>query len=656
MTKLITSIVLFGMENENNGETKLTRNQKRHAVAKRLLELAKPEYGHIALGLAGLAVNSATNLCFPWILGKAVDHFSVREQGSSRFLYVAGGIFALGSAASWVRVYNLGIATERIAYMLRRMLFDEFMDKDIAYFDSSKTGELVKVLDDDVDLAAEALTAQIAAGLRSVNSSLNGSIMLFTRSPTLTLVSLSIVPLIGIGAMGMNKLVRRSRERLRLLQGDTLNFAIERFTCMSTVKLNGREDYEARCFEHFADECHSVARDLHFVNGAFMSYFGASVNVGLLAVLFKGGSLLAEDQMTSGDLTQFALQSAFVGLGFAGLSRFYSDLCKSLDAAERVFDALDDTRSSSSGGGGVDLLEAPSTGSGESTLVPAPVPARWQGSRGHVELKGVTFAYPTRPTECVIENLSLTIKAGSITAVTGKSGSGKSTLVNIVSGLYRPQQGSVVLDGVSLSPDATLLEDIRQAVGVVEQSANLLSGTIHEAIAYGGGAAFEIDPAVSGAVHTATTLTTDASEAAELLRRSEEQRADELKRRVIAAAKLAGAHNFIVGLPAGYDTPVGSRGKQLSGGQQARVAIARALLREPRLLLLDEATAGLDASAEGELLDILRNLVQGSGSFNCTVLFFTHSPAVCSAADTVHRMSAATRNIVASGSSELVEA
>ena len=291
-------------------------SSRRKVAMWRLMELAEPEYPLIAVSLAGLAVNAATNISFPHILGRAVDHFSTSKR-DDKFLYLAGSVFAIGSTASWIRVYYMGIATERIATRLRKMLFDSFMEKDVAFFDSSKTGELVTILEDDVDAAAEALTVNLASGLRSLNSSVNGSIMLLLRSATLTCVSLSVVPIIGVGAMGMRSLVKKHREKLREMQGDVLNFAIERFTSMSTVKLNGREETEMRRFERFSDRGLVLAKKMHFLDGATMSFISAGMNVGLLAVLFKGGQLIGSGSMSAGDLTQFALQSGPVGLGFS---------------------------------------------------------------------------------------------------------------------------------------------------------------------------------------------------------------------------------------------------------------------------------------------------------------------------------------------------
>ena len=219
-------------------EGKNMQKNVRKEAASRLLELAKPERVRVTLGLISLLVNSVTNLSFPWILGEAVD----RAEDPNYALFIGGtaGIFTVGSLASWVRIYCLGTSTERISSRLKKQLFNSYMDKDIAFFDSNKQGELSVILEKDVSTAAEALTDKFAAGLRSINASINGSILLFRSSPELCGVSLAIVPLVGVGAMTVRKYSKILKDRLRTLEGQVLSFALERYNRITTVRLNGQ--------------------------------------------------------------------------------------------------------------------------------------------------------------------------------------------------------------------------------------------------------------------------------------------------------------------------------------------------------------------------------------------------------------------------------
>lgn len=321
-------------ESKVSGDKSITAKPTKSAIFKRLVNFAIPESGRIVIGLTALVVNSLTNLSFPWIMGHAVDRTST-ESVDIHFIAGTAGVFLLGSLASWVRVYCLNTATERISSRLRKTLFNSYMEKDMDFFDSRKKGELLAVLENDVGSTAEALTDKLAAGLRSINSSLNGSILLFRTSPSLFSVSICILPLVGAGAMTMSKRAKRFAEKLRKVRGDVISFTIERLTSITTVRLNGRESFEKNTFCDQMDECYSLSQQSSMSQGAFMAFINATTNLSLVAVLYYGGRLMAKGQMTAGDLTKFAIQSAFVGLGFSGLSTFYSDMTKSLDAASR---------------------------------------------------------------------------------------------------------------------------------------------------------------------------------------------------------------------------------------------------------------------------------------------------------------------------------
>jgi ABC-type branched-subunit amino acid transport system ATPase component len=306
-----------------------------------------------------------------------------------------------------------------------------------------------------------------------------------------------------------------------------------------------------------------------------MSFINMSTNLSLAAVLFVGGGLIAKNKMTPGGLTKFAMQSVFVGLGFSGLSTFYSDMTKSLDAAKRVFDTLDENNKNQIQDKSTSINQSPTKIS----------------SHESIEFSSVSFSFISREV-AVLSNVSLKIKPSCITAIVGKSGSGKSTLMALLCGLYRPTSGNVFLDGININNVDQ--QWLRSQIGVVEQQAGLLSGTIRDNIAYG---------------------KEDASES-----------------EIILAAKKAYAHDFIMSFPDGYNTQVGENGSLLSGGQAARIAIARAIVKEPKYLLLDEATASLDQDSENQVVEVLNNLSKNK----TTILVFTHSETLMKAAKVCH--------------------
>jgi len=522
-----------GKENEK-GQTmvksspKQQQQQQQHEKSttfNRLVKFCQPEVTKILVGFSALIVNAATNLTFPWILGEAVDQ--ARIQNSEQHIYFlvgTAGIFIVASAASFVRVYCLSSATESISSRFKKVVFGSLIEKNMDFFDQNRKGQLITILDKDVALASEVLTDKLAAGLRSLNSSINGSILLFSISPYLFSISIGILPLVGIGAMKISKYSKKMSEKARALEASILSFAVERFSSMTTIRLNGRERFEVSRYGSQLDDYNSAASGSFLARSSLMSFINFSTNMSLCVVLYVGGNMLKSGKLTPGALTKFALQSAFVGLGFSGLSVFYEDIRKGLDAAKRIFQLLDDE---------ADTLTADTT---STIATDSLVQLETRGTiEPRLELRNISFQYKSRDTP-VLSDLNLLIEPRSITAIAGRSGSGKSTIMAILAGLYVADQGSIAIGAVDVSNHC----ELRKSVGVVEQTAGLLSGTITSNIAYGKDGA---------------TM-------------------DEIE----LAARQADAHEFISALPDGYNTQIGELGSLLSGGQKARIALARALV------------------------------------------------------------------------------
>lgn len=272
----------------------------------RLLSLARPEYPKIIIGFLALIVNSVTNLSFPWLLGNALDRADMDDL--STVLYTSAGYFVAGSIASWLRVYCLGTATESIANRLRLILFDSLLDQEMEYYEYTQVGELVSLLEKDIEVASQSLTDTLAAGLRSLNSSINGSYFLYQTSPTLCAVTLSTVPIVGIGAMSLSRYSRKYANQLRDLQSNVISYSMERIRCISTVRLNHRESYEKKKFAQLLNQSDRCSESKHFVHGSFMSFLNLATNGALIVVLQIGGQLIAKGQLTPGSLTSFAIQ------------------------------------------------------------------------------------------------------------------------------------------------------------------------------------------------------------------------------------------------------------------------------------------------------------------------------------------------------------
>jgi ABC-type bacteriocin/lantibiotic exporter with double-glycine peptidase domain len=278
----------------------------RYQIFKRILSLIKPEFPKITIGLIALIINSITNLSFPWIIGKAID--SAGTENLYDFLRVSAPYFLVGSLASWIRIYFLGLATENISNKLKLEFFQALLSQDIEYYESTTLGEIVSLLENDIVSTSELLTEKMASGLRSFNSAVNGSFLLYSVSPQLTTVSLSVIPLVGIAAMTLSRYSRRFTNKLREIHSSIHSYSLERFQNISTVRLNNRENYEKSQFSLLLNESKGIASKRYSTYGGFMSFINLSTNLSLIAVLRVGGLMISSGKLTVGQLTSFAIQ------------------------------------------------------------------------------------------------------------------------------------------------------------------------------------------------------------------------------------------------------------------------------------------------------------------------------------------------------------
>lgn len=309
---------------------KVNGGGRKKSSFKRLLSVASPEMGRLSVAMISLLVSSGTNMAFPTIVGRVVDRTAGGYSSMSNKTFFSGALclFACGSVASWSRTYNFGLAADRIARRLRNKVFKHLLMLDATFFDGRRSGELVGILTEDVDVAAKTCTEKVASGLRSLSSAVNGTIMLFTLSPRLTLLSLAMVPIIGAGAMAYSRRVKRLSKGVQERAASSTAFADERLAGIRTVRLSAREVVDADMYAAILDTVGDLNRRAASAQGLFMGGLSLTVNASLMAVLYAGGSLVAEGAMTVGNLTSFAIYSSMVGLGFSGLGeKLFIEYC-----------------------------------------------------------------------------------------------------------------------------------------------------------------------------------------------------------------------------------------------------------------------------------------------------------------------------------------
>jgi len=520
---------------------------------KRLAVLAKDEVPLIAFGTTCLMVAAGISMYVPTGFGHIIDIVTGSESETTLNEYAIdlAVLLGVGTIATFGRVYSFNLSGHRLIARLRKRLFESVIAKDIEFFDTHKTGDLVNRLSSDVVVMSKCLTGtQLSSGLRSVAQGVAGFGYMLYLSPALSGAVVAVVPVVATGAYFYGKFVKKLANDVQSALGESTAVAEERLSSMKTVRAFSQETKEIALYDKQVDNVFELAKKESLANGLFFSSAGFSGSLSMLGVLMYGGHLVMHGELTAGVLTSFLMYTFYTAATLLSLSSFYGELMKGLGASTRIFDLLDSKpRVDQNSGNTLPSLE------------------------GAIEYRGLDFRYPTRPGVQVLQSLDLRIDAGNVVAVVGPSGSGKSTLAALLLRLYEPEKGSVFLDGVdisSLSPSW-----LRKSIGIVSQEPMLFATTIKENIAYG--------------------------------LADREATMDE----IIAAAKEANAHDFITRFPDGYDTVVGARGMSLSGGQKQRIAIARAILKDPRILILDEATSALDAESEKLVQSALEKLMAG---------------------------------------------
>ena len=514
----------------------------------RLLRLARPERTRILLALTALVVSSAFTLAYPLVVQRLID--SISGDGGDAGVVDRSAIlllvlFLLGSLAGGLRAWLFTDAGERIVARLRTDLYAALLGQELAFFDKQRTGELTSRLASDTTVIQNTVTVNLSMLLRFSVMGVGAVALLFFTSWRLTLLTLAIVPVaVGLARLAgqrMKALARDSQDALAA----SATVAEEALSGMKTVRLFAQERRESARYAAAVDASYRVARKRTGLSALFQGVGGFAGYAVIALVLWYGGKLLQAGQLSLGELTSYLLYTLTGAFSLGALSSLYEDFMKALGASSRVFELLD---------------RVPEMRSG--SVAPGDPP---------LALEHVSFAYPSRPSEPVLHDVSLVLEPGRVVALVGPSGSGKSTISALASRLYDPTAGQLTLGGVPYpSMD---LDALRRKVGVVSQEPLLFALSIRDNIRYGA---------------------EGASDAA-----------------VEAAARAANAHDFIQRMENGYETLVGERGAQLSGGQKQRVAIARALLLDPAILILDEATSALDSESERLVQEALDRLMVG---------------------------------------------
>ena len=535
---------------------------------RRINELSRPERVRLILGTVALFVGTGTTLAAPAVVGQLLDGVTGGSGRSEldRAAVVLLGLFAISGVAAAFRAYLFIVAGERIVARLRTDLYSAVVRREIAFFDGRRTGELLNRLASDTTVLQNAVTVNLSMTLRNLLQTIGAVLLLAWISWKLTLVMMAVVPIVAVGAGVYGRSLRKVAKQVQDALARASEVAEETLAGIRTVRTFDSEAAEVRRYGAAVDDSYQLAKHRARLVAVFLAAVSFAGYSAIAAVLWYGGVLLGDGQMSIGELTSFILYTFTVAFSIASLSGLWSEFAKASGASERVFELLD--------GAPTDVASG----------------ARPDAVRGELRLEDVHFAYPTRPEAAVLRGLTMSLQPDRVVALVGPSGGGKSTVAALISRLYEPDEGQLLLDDrpvVELDPHW-----LRQQIGVVSQEPILFAASVTSNIRY--------------AVPEAT----------------DEQ--------VMAAAEAANALQFVSEFPDGFETLVGERGVRLSGGQKQRIAIARAVLMDPALLILDEATSALDAESEHLVQEALERLMKGR-----TTLVIAHRLSTVKEADRV---------------------
>jgi ATP-binding cassette, subfamily B, bacterial len=527
---------------------------KSRARLRPLLELAPyvARYrGRATLALISLTIAAITTLVVPVAVRRMID-FGFTPEGIAMinsYFSVMIAVVAVLAGASAARFYLVMTIGERIVADLRRDVFAHLMSLSPAFFDSTRSGELISRLTADTTQIKSAVGASVSIALRNVMLFVGATAMMVITSPRLSGFVLLAIPVMVIPLVAFGRWVRRLSRGAQDTLADATAYASELIGAIRTVQAYTSERLANARFGGEVEQAYEAARNSTRARSVLTAIIIFIVFTSVVLILWVGSHDVLTGSITPGRLGQFVLYAAFAATGLGQLSEVWGEVSAASGASERLFEIL--------------RVKSAITAPASPRALPLP-------ARGDVSFENVRFAYPTRPDAWAIDGVSLSVRAGEKVAIVGPSGAGKSTLFHLLLRFYDPAQGSISIDGVPVR-DADPRE-VRARIALVPQDAVAFAASARENIRFG--------------------------------------RPDATDAEVERAAELAHATEFIRRLPGGFEAQLGERGVTLSGGQRQRIAIARAILRDAPLLLLDEATSSLDAESETLVQTALEELMR----------------------------------------------
>ncbi|MCH9754176.1 MAG: ATP-binding cassette domain-containing protein [Alphaproteobacteria bacterium] len=472
-------------------------------------------------------------------IGVAVRYFVNYgfSSGDSNSLNIAAitlsGILLVLALSSAIRSYLINMICEKVVIDINRDIYKRLLNTSISYFEKISVSDLVSRLTNDTQLIQNVINSVFSFFIRNSIMMIGGIILLFATNTLLTMYVVTAVPVIVFPIMIISKKVRSSSKDAQTKLSRMGSHIAETLSGIRLVKVSNAEKYEENNFAHLTKEYIDSAIMRNTSRSMLVGIVIGLVSISTLVVLWIGGHQVLLSNMSSGELVSFVFYSIIVASSMGGMSEVIGDINRASGAAERIVELYSLESSSNS------VIKSNALEIDKSI---------------NIDFEKVSFYYPSRAEKNILENFSFSMHSGDKVALVGKSGSGKTTIVSLLLRFYKPTKGKIIVNDVDIQ--TLSVKELRDRIGIVSQETFIFSNTALYNIAYGS----------SG----------------------------KSKEEIINAAKLANIHEFIESLPEGYNTHLGERGSALSGGQKQRIAIARVLLKDPQILILDEATSNLD--------------------------------------------------------------
>lgn len=516
---------------------------------RRLLRFVLPYKKRLVAAVICMAFSGASNVVVPWLIKDVIDKVLANKDTVTLNLIVIGilVLFLFRGFFYFGERYLMSFVGQKIVNDIREKLYRHLQTLSLSYFDRRKTGNIMSNLTNDVSALQTAIAGNLISFVQEAVILVGSLVSMFALYWKLTLLTLVIVPLVVVTINFFGGRLRKAGHDVQGKMADITALLEEAISGIRIIRSFNREEFEIKRFVVQNDKNFWALMTTTKLTSMLTPFIQFFAAIAVTGIIWYGGMSVIEGKMTAGALIAFLIYAINLANPVRRISEIYGDIQKSLAAADRVFETLD---------------TMPEVQEKKNAITLPKV-------QGHIVFDHVSFAYDKDHE--ALTDFNLEVKPGQVVALVGPSGAGKSTVANLLPRFYDITGGNLTIDGVNIK-DVTF-SSLRQQIGLVPQETMLFNASVRDNILYG------------------------------CLDASEEE--------VIAAAKAANAHEFIMDLPQGYDTHVGDRGNALSGGQRQRIAIARAILKNPQILILDEATSALDTESEKIVQAALDRLMEG---------------------------------------------